>query len=69
MANRKRKLNTIVGANKRMHLDRRALDGDSDSTHDQSSNENDDGDNSRLSHLEDGNCKKKSFCFFPIVIG
>lgn len=54
---RKRKLNTIMGNNKRMHLDRRAMDSDSDSQQNDrlvAGTENDDGDNSMMSHLDDG---------------
>lgn len=58
-ATRKRKLNTILGTNKRIHLDRRAMDcdSDSDSQHNDrvtGGTENDDGDNSVMSHLDDG---------------
>lgn len=59
-ATRKRKLNPIAGPNKRMHLDRRTTgdyDSDSNSEHNDraaGSTENDDGDSSRMSHLDDG---------------
>lgn len=59
MANRKRKLNTILGSNKRMHIEqpiKTETDADSDSNHDQenSVNDNDDGTSSRMSDFDDG---------------
>lgn len=62
MANRKRKLNTISGSNKRIHMDnsiKNEIDTDSDSNHEptersMSANENDDGGSSRMSDLDDG---------------
>lgn len=59
-ANRKRKLNIILGSNKRMHVERATKsDNDSDSTHDNtdratSLNDNDDGASSRMSDFDDG---------------
>lgn len=62
MANRKRKLNTILGSNKRMHVDqlvKAEADFDSDSNHENndrgtSLNDNDDGASSRMSDFDDG---------------
>lgn len=62
MANRKRKLNTILGSNKRMHIEsaiKVETDADSDSNHDNndqaaSVNDNDDGTSSRMSDFDDG---------------
>lgn len=62
MANRKRKLNTILGSNKRMHVEQLAkaeTDFDSDSNHENndhatSLNDNDDGASSRMSDFDDG---------------
>lgn len=72
MANRKRKLNTILGSNKRMHVEYPAkaeTDQDSDSNHDNtdrtaSINDNDDCGSSRMSDFDDGKfiCALK-FCF------
>lgn len=59
MANRKRKLNTILGSNKRMHIEqpiKAETDPDSDSNHDPATsvNDNDDGTSSRMSDFDDG---------------
>lgn len=63
MANRKRKLNTILGSNKRMHVEYPAkaetTDNDSDSNHEHtdrtaSINDNDDCGSSRMSDFDDG---------------
>lgn len=62
MANRKRKLNTILGSNKRMHVEqpiKAETDADSDSNHENndhatSVNDNDDGASSRMSDFDDG---------------
>lgn len=62
MANRKRKLNTILGSNKRMHVEpviKIETDFDSDSNHENtdhgtSLNDNDDGASSRMSDFDDG---------------
>lgn len=62
MANRKRKLNTILGSNKRMHVElpiKAETDFDSDSNNENndratSLNDNDDGASSRMSDFDDG---------------
>lgn len=62
MANRKRKLNSILGSNKRMHVEQSIkgdIDFDSDSNHENmdratSVNDNDDGGSSRMSDFDDG---------------
>ena len=63
MANRKRKLNTILCSNKRMHVEQAIgkadTDIDSDSNHEvndhgTSTNDNDDGASSRMSDFDDG---------------
>lgn len=63
MANRKRKLNTILGSNKRMHVEypvkAETTDNDSDSNHEHtdrtaSINDNDDCGSSRMSDFDDG---------------
>ncbi|XP_055317113.1 uncharacterized protein LOC129576294 isoform X2 [Sitodiplosis mosellana] len=71
MANRKRKLNTILGSNKRMHVEqpiKTETDPDSDSNHDNndratSINDNDDGTSSRMSDFDDGNASLKNRAF------
>lgn len=66
MANRKRKLNTILCSNKRMHVEpaigKADTDNDSDSNHEAndhgtSINDNDDGTSSRMSDFDDGKCR------------
>lgn len=72
MANRKRKLNTILGSNKRMHVDysvKAETDHDSDSNHDNtdrtaSLNDNDDCGSSRMSDFDDGKFHLFSISFF-----
>lgn len=68
MANRKRKLNTILGSNKRIHVEqtiKTETDPDSDSNHENndhatSINDNDDAASSRMSDFDDG----KTIIFF-----
>lgn len=74
MANRKRKLNTILGSNKRMHVEqpiKSETDADSDSNHENndratSINDNDDGASSRMSDFDDG--LSTSFFFLLTVL-
>ncbi|XP_031640146.1 uncharacterized protein LOC116352044 isoform X2 [Contarinia nasturtii] len=71
MANRKRKLSTILGSNKRMHVEqtiKSETDADSDSNHENndratSINDNDDGASSRMSDFDDGNASLKNRAF------
>lgn len=75
MANRKRKLNTILGSNKRMHVEYPAkaeTDLDSDSNHDNtdrtaSINDNDDCGSSRMSDFDDGKCHLYTSILFLFV--
>lgn len=73
MANRKRKLNTILCSNKRMYVEQAIgkvdTDIDSDSNHEAndhgtSINDNDDGTSSRMSDFDDGKCWK----FYGILL-
>lgn len=75
MANRKRKLNSISGSNKRIHMENSIKidtdNTDSDSNHEytdrpMSSNDNDDGASSRMSDFDDGKCSISSNCFASI---
>lgn len=77
MANRKRKLNSILGSNKRMHVEqpiKAETDFDSDENTDQAAslNDNDDGASSRMSDFDDGKISsaefRSLFCEPPIII-
>lgn len=65
MANRKRKLNTLLCSNKRIHVEQAVGKADSDidsdsnhetNDHEANMNDNDDGASSRLSDFDDGEC-------------
>lgn len=76
MANRKRKLCTILGTNKRMHMDKHDTEFDSDSNqgnsdHQTSAIDNEDGASSRMSDFDDGKPLKihfKNDFFFNFVL-